>query len=344
MLPVERVRAAVERRSTGAVGFWMGEPVPDTWERYRKEAGAATDEEIRRIVGDDVRWIRVRGEYLHPQGLPIFDPYRGVERRQHSHAEAGCFAEVDDVKVVDRHPWPDVRYLDYSAILATIREVGAQGYAAFTGWWSPFFHNVADYFGMENLFVGMYTHPAVVHAAVEHIVDFYVEANERLFAEGGDAVEFVFFANDFGTQRDCIMSPDLWAQFFLPGIRRLASGARKHGKKVLMHSCGSIVKLIPRIIEAGVEMLHPLQARAAGMDAKTLSQFRSELAFMGGIDTQELLVRGSPEDVRREVDRVYRLLGPNWIVSPSHEGLLPNVPFANVQAMAEGTGEINRRS
>jgi uroporphyrinogen decarboxylase len=56
---------------------------------------------------------------------------------------------------------------------------------------------------------------------------------------------------------------------------------------------------------------------------------------MGGIDTQELLVRGKPDEIRREVRRVIDLLGPSLVVSPSHEALLPNVPPENVRAMAE---------
>jgi uroporphyrinogen decarboxylase len=76
------------------------------------------------------------------------------------------------------------------------------------------------------------------------------------------------------------------------------------------------------------------------MDAETLSDaFRGKIAFMGGIDTQELLVNGTPEQVRADVHRVKALLGPRLIVSPSHEAILPNVPPENIQAMAEATFE-----
>ena len=72
------------------------------------------------------------------------------------------------------------------------------------------------------------------------------------------------------------------------------------------------------------------------MSAETLARhFKGRIAFMGGIDTQRLLVRGAPEDVKRDVRRVKNLLGPCLIVSPSHEAVLPNVPPQNILAMAQ---------
>ena len=87
---------------------------------------------------------------------------------------------------------------------------------------------------------------------------------------------------------------------------------------------------------AHVNCLHPLQALARNMDATTLPRdFGGKIAFMGGIDTQELLVNGTPKQVRDEVRRVKETLGPCVIISPSHECILPNVPPVNVAAMAE---------
>jgi uroporphyrinogen decarboxylase len=94
------------------------------------------------------------------------------------------------------------------------------------------------------------------------------------------------------------------------------------------------------LIDAGVDALHPLQAKAKDMDAETLAEdFGGEIAFLGGIDTQDLLVNASPAGVRREVERVKELLGPSLVVSPSHEALLPNVPPENALAMAQAARE-----
>jgi len=145
-----------------------------------------------------------------------------------------------------------------------------------------------------------------------------------------------FFGNDFGTQCDLLISPRHFEEFILPWFRKFTDQARAHGWQVILHSCGSIGRVIPHLIAAGVNCLHPLQARAAGMEAERLARdFQGKVAFLGGIDTQQLLVQGSPAEVRAEVRRLKDVFGPWWIVSPSHEALLPNVPPENVAAMAE---------
>ena len=150
-----------------------------------------------------------------------------------------------------------------------------------------------------------------------------------------------FFGNDFGTQLDLLISPDLFREFVFPYFRKLTDIGHEHGYHVILHSCGSIYKVIPDLIELGVDALHPLQARAANMEADRLgAEFRGAVAFVGGIDTQDLLVNGSPDQVAAEVRRVARALGPNLVVSPSHEALLPNVHPDNVLAMARATADL----
>jgi uroporphyrinogen decarboxylase len=149
----------------------------------------------------------------------------------------------------------------------------------------------------------------------------------------------MFFGNDFGTQLDLFLSPELFRRFVLPSFRRLAAIGLRHGKTVMLHSCGSIYRVIPDLIDAGVQVLHPIQAAASGMDAKSLSQYKGDLAFVGGIDAQTFFVNATPQQIKDEVRRVRSVLGPNLIVSPSHEEILPNVPAANLLAMAEAARE-----
>ena len=209
----------------------------------------------------------------------------------------------------------------------------------FTGMWSPFFHQVADFFGMENYFIKMYECPEVVEALTERIVDFYVAANDKFFAGLGDRADVMFFGNDFGTQRDLFVSPESFRRFVLPAFRRLIAVGKKYGKLVMLHSCGSIYRIIPDLIESGVDILHPIQAQAAGMHAEDLAQYKNDLAFVGGIDAQSFFVNATPAEIRAEVRRVKRILGPGLVVSPSHEEILPNVPAANILAMAEAAHE-----
>ena len=332
----EKILNILNLKSSGYCGFWTGNPHPETEELYLAQEGLSTSEQLYTRLDDDCRWIFTEGlAYRHPEGKPCFDINFGVERK--SLGSAGPFAQCEDVREVERFPWPDTAYVDVRSALDIVRS--HQDKAVFSGFWCPFFHLVADLFGMEYYFTKMYTDPDVVDAVTERVMDFYLEANEIYFKAAGDSFDTFFFGNDFGTQRDLFISPELFKRFVFPHFQKLIDQAKRYGKKVMLHSCGSIYKVIPLLIEAGVDGLHPIQALATGMSADKLVQFKSELAFMGGIDTQDLLINATPSQVRDEVLRLREVLGPNLIVSPSHEAILPNVPIDNIIAMAYAAKE-----
>ena len=340
MSPIESrelVRDIIALRPVTRHGFWLGNPHPDTWPIYHRYFGTRTEEDLRLKLGDDFRWLTpqyMETTYRHPAGKKLFDA------RQYKvfHGQPGPLAGAETEADVAAFDWPDPDFLDFEEALAALR--GAGPFYRASGFWAPFFHDVMDLFGMEEYFVKMHTNPAVVHAVTARVCGFYLEANRRFFAAAGDLADGYFFGNDFGTQCDLIVSPCHFEEFILPWFRKFTDQARAHGWQVILHSCGSIVRVIPHLIAAGVNCLHPLQARAAGMAAERLARdFQGKIAFLGGIDTQQLLVQASPAGVKVEVRRLKDVFGPWWIVSPSHEALLPNVPPANVAAMAEAAHE-----
>lgn len=310
-------------------GFWLGNPHADTWPILNQHFATDDREAILTQLGDDLRWIRP-GAYRHPEGKPMFD----FQRQGRELAAGGVFADCDSVDEVEAFDWPNPDYLDFTDTLAGLRAAG-DVYRP-SGFWCPFFHFVADFFGMESYFVKMYTHPDIVHAVTRHVVDFHLEANRRFFEVAGDLVDAYFFGNDFGTQRGLLIGRDTMAEFVFPYFRQLTGLAHDCGYPVILHSCGSIYDVIGDLIDMGVDALHPLQARALNMEAERLAaDFGGSLAFVGGIDTQDLLVNGSPAEVTADTLRVMDRLGPRLVVSPSHEAVLPNVPPANIIAMSE---------
>jgi uroporphyrinogen decarboxylase len=328
----ELIRRIIAGEPAPRCGFWLGNPHPDTWPIYFDYFGTRSEEEVRRGLDDDFRWISPQffeTTYVHPRGQKLFD---SLAKKEY-HGLAGPLAHCETAAEVHAYDWPEVKYLDFSECLAALEAAG-DFYRA-SGFWTPFFHDVMDLFGMEHYLMKMYAAPEVVQAATDHVCQFYYEANELFFARAGRLVDGYFFGNDFGTQRDLILSPELFDRFIAPWFRKFTEQGHRNGYQVILHSCGSIHRVIPRLIDSGVDCLHPLQARAANMGAEVLSRdFKGRIAFLGGIDTQELLVHGTPAQVKEEVRRVKSLLGPRLIVSPSHEALLPNVPPANVVAMA----------
>ena len=291
-------------------------------------------------MGDTCRWVMPEdnGMWNHPEGKPMMDVLGGKPRT--SLGQPGVFAECEDVSEVEAFDWPDEKYVDFTETLRQIDLTREKGQAVLSGSWSCFFHVVSDFFGMENYFIKMYTDPDVVEAVTERVTDFYYRVNERLFREAADRIDMFFFGNDFGSQRDMLISPELFDRFVMPYFARFTEQAHRHGLRVLLHSCGSIERIIPRLIDAGVDALHPIQALAANMDARTLSRkYNGKLVFVGGVDTQRLLPFGTAREVRDEVRRLRDLFGENYVVSPSHESILPGVPLENLVAMAEAAAE-----
>jgi len=328
----EKVLEVFEHRSAGDGVLWTGNPdrevIHDGAVRWGIEDNA---EAFFRHMDDDCRWVMADSGYRHPEGRPMFDTAYNSKSRDTLSA-AGCFADTEDLAEVEAYPWPDVKYCDFTQVYKQIEQFPDK--MVFTGMWSCFFHLVADYFGMENYFIKMYEAPEIVEAVTEHIVDFYVQANEKFFAGLGDRADVMFFGNDFGTQLDLFISPEMFRKFVLPGFKKIIAVGKKYNKKILLHSCGSIYRIIPDLIDAGVDAIHPIQAKAVGMSADELKQYKNDLAFVGGIDAQSFFVTSTPDEIAREVDRVRSILGPSIVISPSHERILPNVPAENVLAMA----------
>ncbi len=334
----ELIKRLIAGEKVERCGFWVGMPHAEAWPILHRHFGTRTEQEFRRKIGDELVWLSPQfypDVYRDPSGRQLFDA--GLDREKHARPP---LADCETIAEVEQFPWPSPDYLNFDACLKDLREAG--DVYRLSGFWTCFFHNVSDLLGMEEYLVKMYTHPEVVQAVTDKVCQFYYEANERFFRLAGDLVDGFFFGNDFGTQLSLICGPEQFDQFMLPWFRRFAEQGHRHGHQVILHSCGSIHGVMQRLIDAGADCLHPLQALAANMDAETLARdFKGKVAFLGGIDAQELMTNGTPEQIKTEVRRVKKLLGPNLIVSPSHEAILPNVPPANVAALAEAAHEID---
>ncbi|MCX6984623.1 MAG: methyltransferase, partial [Lentisphaerae bacterium] len=130
-------------------------------------------------------------------------------------------------------------------------------------------------------------------------------------------------------------------EFALPGTRKLIEQAHSYGLKVIHHSCGAIREIIPDIIAAGADVIHPIQALATGMGAAGLKlDFGSKVSFCGGLDVQELLVNGTAAEIRAKVRELRQIFPTGLIVSPSHEAILPDVKMESLDAMIKAACEF----
>jgi uroporphyrinogen decarboxylase len=160
----------------------------------------------------------------------------------------------------------------------------------------------------------------------------------------GDVVDVVQEGDDYGGQHGVLVSPELWREVFKPRLAQLIAHIKTCAPYVSLffHSCGSIVDILPGLIDVGVEIINPVQVAAARMDSRELKrEFGSVLTFWGGgVDTQYVLPRGTPQQVRDEVRRRIDDLAPGggFVFSTVHN-IQADVPPENIMAMRETVRE-----
>jgi uroporphyrinogen decarboxylase len=166
--------------------------------------------------------------------------------------------------------------------------------------------------GFEDWFADLIADPTFYHALLERTTDLWIEMAKDELDAAGDHVDFCFYGDDVAFQNGPMMSMELYRKMVKPYHARLFSYIKSRtSAKILYHSCGSVVHLIPDLIEMGVDALNPVQVSAKRMDTQALKrEFGKDLAFWGAIDTQRVLPFGSPQDVRAEVQRRIADLGP----------------------------------
>ncbi len=167
----------------------------------------------------------------------------------------------------------------------------------------------------------------------------------RLHEVVGERITAVFVTGtDFGTQNGCFISPKAYRALFAPFHRRINDWIHTHTTwKSFIHSCGSIVQLMPDMIDAGFDCFNPVQCSAAGMDPEVLKQcFGDRVTFWGGgVDTQRTLPFGTPEEVRDEVRQRIKTFGPDggFVFTPVHN-VQARVPVENMLALYQAVRDF----
>ena len=175
-----------------------------------------------------------------------------------------------------------------------------------------------------------------VDASIQCLAQLHDAVGDRCFAWG-------IAADDSGTQRGEFIRPDLWAEMIKPHYARLCAWIHRNTKwKTFLHCCGSIYHLIPHMIEAGVDILNPIQTSAANMQPERLkAEFGGKVVFWGGgCDTQQVLPTATPEEIREHVRARLAIFKPGggYVFNQVHN-IQTNVPAENVIAMLDAAYE-----
>lgn len=187
--------------------------------------------------------------------------------------------------------------------------------------------------------------PDYIHSIFERQTDLAIRSFEKIFERVGNQIDAVFICGtDFGTQDSTFCSPDQFNELYLPYYRRINDWMHQHTEwKSFKHSCGAVESFMPLFIEAGFDIINPVQINAKGMDPRHLKNtYGKDLVFWGGgVDTQKMLSFGSPAEVKKQVLENCEIFAKDggFVFNTVHN-VQANVPVENLVAMMEAIKEF----
>ena len=198
---------------------------------------------------------------------------------------------------------------------------------------------------MTEWYISTVTRKDYVSQVFERQCEIALENLPKIFAAVGNRISVAWVSGtDFGAQNNCFISPKAFRALYKPFYRRVNDWIHENTQwKTFIHSCGSIMPIIPDIIEAGFDILNPVQISAVNMDpAELKSRFGSQVTFWGGgVDTQHVLPFGTPDEVRSQVRKNMAIFGKGggYVFNPIHN-VQASIPIENLLAMYETVREF----
>ncbi len=343
MTSKERVHAALRREPVDRVPIYMWY-YPET----RLQLGELLEipaEKVLDAMGDDIRQKWVGGNYAM-EG--IVHDHEGDSHIDHWGIE---WVKLGSVNQIKKYPLQNATQDDrlnykypYDKIEALLQEMDSILPLAddfFIGCdVSPCaFEMVYRLCSMDDALLNLAADPELSSSMLKDASAFALRLSE--IACQRYPIDWLWTGDDVAGQERMMMRPQQWREIIGPVLAKVIEVGRKNRMWVAHHCCGATRPVIPDLIEMGVNVLNPVQGNCPGMDPVELKrEYGAELAFMGGIDTQELLPGGSVSDVRRETEYLLEKMtadGGGYILAASH--VIPHeTPLENVFAMYEAAG------
>ena len=339
MTPRERWLAVLNRDKPDRMpmDYWA---TGEATEKLMKHLRCSTHQEMmERLHIDSI--VTVGPRYVGPpvpQGQDVFgcrfrpvDYGTGVysECIHHPLAQYGSVEEIEA-----NYTWPSLDWYDYSHIPGQIE--GKQHLPIRGGGSEPFL-TYKSLRGQEQAFMDLVLNRDMVHYCLDRLFELCYEQTRRIYEQIPGKVMVTYVGEDLGSQESLMYSPAQIREFLLPRMKRMMDFAHGAGAHVFHHSDGAVRAIVPDMIEAGIDVLNPVQWRCKGMDREGLKRdFGDVLVFHGGVDNQYTLPFGTVDEVRREVIDNIRILGAGggYIMAPCHN-IQAVGPPENVVAMYE---------
>lgn len=341
------------------IDFWATKEIETT---LLKHFGFSNMEEVFQHFGVDFRYIEgpcyIRKDVIRPDGSK--EDHYGVPRKLVHYGagkSAGTYSEIveypleratslDEIESYTK--WPQADWFDYECVREQARCALETGkVVVFMG---DRLNRCAQLKpamyvrGVEQILVDIILNPEIAKTIFRRIADFYAKYLRWTLEAAEGNIDIVFTGDDFGTQDNLFLSPQMWCDLLREGFKRFIDISHEFNCKVIHHTCGCVTPLIPDLIEAGLDVLNPLQPEVAKMDYHYIKQaFGDKISFHGGISIQKTMPYGTAQDVRNEVkDRVEKLApGGGYIFCTAHN-IQTDTPLENILTLFQAYKEFGR--
>jgi len=258
--------------------------------------------------------------------------------------------EVDfNEETVSDYPWPDPKNPDrFKGLREKAMNFRNNGRAVFTkGFCAGLFEMHQRFRGMQNAMMDFFLFEPGSDKLIGKLADLKIEFWDALLEEVGDVVDIVGEGDDYGTQQSQLIAPDHFRQYYKPHFKRVLDFIKKKSPnvKIMFHSCGNVRPVIPDFVEMGIDILNPVHVNAEGMEPFQLKKdFGNDIVFWGGgVDTQDVLPNGTPQQVADHVKRNIEALAPGGgFVFTTVHNIQAEVPPKNIAAMLDTLNEIGK--
>ena len=345
MTPKERIWATINRQPIDRlpIDLWCSPEVLDSLRKY-----TSLDDEMavyNKLGLDKIVWIfpGYGGRYFDPNdsgeitmwGVPTRMVKAGLATYQ-EYINPPIADYMDPSELADYHSWPDPNKFDYEGAKALAKKARSWDFATI-GPWISHFEIYCQMRGLENALMDTLAFPDFLDATIERIDAIQTIMLEKMLKELNEDIDIVFISDDMGMQDSMLISLESWETHFKQRLKNWCDLIHSYGKKVLYHTDGAVLPLIPGLIECGVDILNPIQHVWPGMDrTKLKEQFGKDLIFHGGVENQRILPMGTVDEVIEETRKCLDTLGKDggYICCSCHNAQA-GTPVENILAMID---------
>lgn len=265
----------------------------------------------------------------------------GSEAAKHMTYMRNPLKSAEDIEEIRAYPFPDYKNALFDHQKEQVQDIHKKGLAAVGNMQCTIWETSWYIRSMEELMMDMISEDPKAELILDKITELSIIRAESYVRAG---VDILFLGDDIGMQRSIMMSEDIYCTWLKPRLKKVidASKAINPDLIVFYHSCGFITPLIPHLIEAGIDVLNPVQPEC--MNFKELhDEYGDRLSFHGTIGTQTTMPFGTPDEVRKEVFRNLEIAGDRGglFVAPTHL-LEPEVPWENIIAYVQACRDFRR--